>query len=100
MIQHWKSIHDLLKGSGLSPSKVLKELQQPLLFREVLFNKIKQAVIELKTKERIRRFVSGNILWNYNLIHLAGSKTGSNRQKLSISFSKVIELKKSKLDTY
>ena len=69
-----KSVHNLLKRSGLNPSKASKELQQSLLFADVLSNEIKQTVLERKsTIESIRRVASGDILRRCRLIHFAAS---------------------------
>ena len=54
-----KSVHNLLKQSGLSPNKASKELQQPLLLAEVTSVETKQTVLERKNKrESIRRDVN------------------------------------------
>ena len=74
-----------------------KELQQSLLFADILPNEIKQYVLDRKKKiESVRRVASGEILRKYGLIHFAASKTGNNRRKLSTTSSKVPELNKSK----
>ena len=49
-------MRNLLKRSGLSASKASQELQQSLLFGEVLSNEIKQTVLERKNeRDSMRR---------------------------------------------
>ena len=65
-----KSVARLLRNNGLSPSTTSKDIQQSLLFSEVLSEEIKGSVHRKRTKKResIRRVIGGKLLRKYELI--------------------------------
>ena len=83
----------LLRNNGLSPSAASKDIQQSLLFSEVLSEEIKGSVHQNRTKKResIWRVISGILLRKYKLIKYASKKTGNDRRKMGKRKSKIID---------